>query len=375
LQKLGIKPRRSKRGVWSTSTLSHLLRNKTYIGEAHYGKSYAIVPEHPFSNEKYRKNKKTSRRDRPEDEWIKIPVPAVLDRDLFMRVQKQLDENFELSKRNRKNEYLLAGKTWCLCGSRRTGEGPHKGKHLYYRCTNKVRTFPLPRTCYEKGVNARIADKMVWQRVAGLMSSPELLIKQIGRWSKQRHDKRQGVGISVEELKKDILKLKDQEDRYNKAYGVGLITIEKLKEYVVPLRERIAAIETQFAEAAIEQGCISEARLPEACEVVAFATKASKTLHRLNFEAKRAIVMDVIEKIVGSQQELVVSGNIPVNNHVELQTIHRYSGPTECGEVHAFQTAYEAGHFDSELSVCDDRSECGGGAGAGRAVGKTEHAF
>ena len=44
LQALGIKPRKSKRGVWSTSTLSSLFRNRTYIGEAHYGASYATVP-------------------------------------------------------------------------------------------------------------------------------------------------------------------------------------------------------------------------------------------------------------------------------------------------------------------------------------------
>ena len=44
LKELGIKPRKSKRGLWSTSTVSHALHNKTYIGEAYYGKSLAIVP-------------------------------------------------------------------------------------------------------------------------------------------------------------------------------------------------------------------------------------------------------------------------------------------------------------------------------------------
>lgn len=37
LDDLGIKPRKSTRGVWSTSTLSTLLRNETYIGVAHWG--------------------------------------------------------------------------------------------------------------------------------------------------------------------------------------------------------------------------------------------------------------------------------------------------------------------------------------------------
>ena len=328
LQELGIKPRKSKRGVWNTSTLSHILRNKTFIGEATYGKSYAVVPENPFNTEKYRKMRKTSRRIRPDSEWITIPVPAVLDRDLFMRVQERLRTNFELCKRNRKNEYLLAGRTWCVCGTRRTGEGPQHGKHLYYRCTNRVHNFPLPSTCVEKGINARIADKMVWQRVVKLMSSPELLIEQANRWLKQRHNRRQGAGVAVEDMRKEILKLKEQEDRYNKAYGAGLFPMEKLKEYAVPIRERIVAIESQIAEAETERGGINEAALPKPHEVEVFATRAEETLQNLNFEARRAIVMNVVEKIIGSQQELQVYGYIPVANinYVGSKTIHRNCG-------------------------------------------------
>src|SRR3989344_692349 len=51
LQELGIKPRKSKRGVWNTSTLTTMLRNRTYIGEAHWGSSYAVAPEKPIKIE------------------------------------------------------------------------------------------------------------------------------------------------------------------------------------------------------------------------------------------------------------------------------------------------------------------------------------
>src|SRR3990167_2202715 len=79
LHELGIKPRKSKRGVWNTSTLSTLFRNKAYIGEARWGSSYAVVPENPTNKEKYRKTKKSSRKNKPQDEWIasKIPVPVI----------------------------------------------------------------------------------------------------------------------------------------------------------------------------------------------------------------------------------------------------------------------------------------------------------
>ncbi|MDO8557280.1 MAG: recombinase family protein [Candidatus Jorgensenbacteria bacterium] len=335
LQELSIKPRKSKRGVWNTSTLAHLLRNKTYIGQATYGKSYAVVPENPINTEKYRKMRKTSRRIRPEEEWTNIPTSAILEKDLFVRAQAQLKANFELSQRNRKNEYLLAGKAWCACGSRRTGEGPQHGKHLYYRCSNRITNFPLPQTCAEKGINARVADVLVWQRIAKLMSSPELLTKQVKRWFSKKHSEAQDSIADVTIMKKELLKMKEQEDRYTKAYGAGLFSIEKLKEYTVPLREKASSLENQIARVRVEGERGNGAELPSASEIGVFAKKAAEALQNLNFEARKAIVRNVIEKVVGTQSELQVYGYIPVSNinYVGFKTIHRNRWSAKRGEV------------------------------------------
>jgi len=336
LQELKIKPRKSKREVWSVSTLTHLLRNRTYIGEAYYGKSYAIVPEKPFSTEKYRKIKKTSSRLRPEEEWITIPVAPTIGRDLFMRVQERLRMNFELSKRNRKNEYLLAGKTWCVCGRRRTGEGPQHGKYLYYRCTNRIHNFPLPSTCAEKGINARIADKLVWEKIAKLMSSPELLAKQIKRWLSHQQNGGQDSAVAIEGIRNQIIKLKEKEDRYEKAYGAGLFSIEKLKEHVSPIRDELSSLGNQISKAQSERGRLDGATLPQLNEIGIFAKKAVKGLQNLNFGARQAIVRNVIEKVVGTQKELQVYGFIPVeiNNNGSFCSIHRYRGTSKRGEIH-----------------------------------------
>lgn len=372
LKELGIRPRKSKRGVWSTSTLAHTLHNRTYVGEAHYRKSYAVVPENPISTEKYKKMKKTSRKIRPEDEWIKIPVPPILDQGLFLRVQEKMRANFELAKRNRKNEYLLAGKTWCMCGHRQTGEGPQHGKYLYYRCISRVKSFPLPSQCPERGINARIADELVWKKMMSLMSSPELLRNQARRWIEGRKKKILDSVGDTGSIEKEIAKLKSEEDRYNRAYGAGLFLIEKLREYTMPVRERIAALERQLIEIRSSQNTEYVAELPDAGEIEVFARVATKTLQNLNFEAKRAIVMSTVEKIIGTQSELKVRGHIPItnNNHGGLQTIHRYCRFAKRRQIHAFQNLNQAGYYDSELSIRNDRSERGCGCGSRRARGK-----
>jgi site-specific DNA recombinase len=334
LQEKDIPPRKSKRGVWNTSTLCNLLRNKTYIGEGHFGASYAVVPVKPIKKEGYRKIKKTSRRNKPEQEWIKIPTPKIIDEDLFFQVQQRLKANFESSVRNTKNEYLLTSKIWCSCGKRRTGEGALHGKHLYYRCTNRVYSFPLPPTCTEKGISARVADDLVWQQISSLMSSPQLLAKQADRWLNSQQNKMVQSTLNQHTVTSEINKLKDQEDRFNKAYGAGLISIDQLKEYLQPIREKNQGLKNQVEKGVIESQKQPEISLPKPNEIEIFAKSAADLLSNLNFEAKKAIIKNVIEKITATPKELLVYGNIPINNlnHGSFCSIHRNSQNTMAQE-------------------------------------------
>lgn len=323
LQDLNIKPRKSKRGVWNTSTLSTLLRNRTYIGEGHYGASYAVVPTNPIKTEGYRKIKKTSRKIKQESEWIIIPTPRIIDDDLFNRAVSRLKTNFETSVRNTKNEYLLAGMIWCDCGKRRAGEGPQKGKHLYYRCTDRVKSFPLPPDCTEKGLNARIVDEKVWQGVVNLMSSPELLLKQAEAWLNKENKGNKDTVINIKEVEKEIAKLKDQEDRYAKAYGANAISLEQFKQYTTPIRGKISLLNNQIAQAEMKNELVDERVVPKLSDIELFAQRASEELQNLNFSSKKAIVRNIIEKVVGQREQLHVYGYIPVKSNINVFTINR----------------------------------------------------
>jgi len=319
LQELDVKPRKSKRGVWNTSTLSTLLRNKAYIGEAHWGSSYAVVPQNPTNQQKYRKNKKSSRKIKPEEEWYSIPIPSIIERDLFDRARKQLETNYALCQRNTKNEYLLGKKIWCICGNRRAGEGPQHGKHLYYRCNNRVLSFPLEPTCHEKGMNARIVDTLVWENMVALMSTPELIQEQIKRWLENRKNKAETTVGDVDSIRKEIEKTKVEEDRYNKAYGAGVFTVEQLHDYVLPIRDRIKSLNIQISKIEQEKSQINHTMLPNDQQIATFAELSCKMLHNLNFQSKRAIVLNVIDRVVGTPGKLVVYGNIPIPEKLDVE--------------------------------------------------------
>ncbi|MBI2063877.1 MAG: recombinase family protein [Candidatus Yanofskybacteria bacterium] len=340
LQELSIKPKKSQRGVWNTSTLITMVRNKSYIGEAHWGRCRAVIPVNPIKKDKYRKTQKSSRKIRPEEEWIssKIPVPAIIERELFIRVQAQLKINAHLCTRNRKHDYLLSGKIHCVCGRTRSGAGPQRGKHLYYRCNDRIYSFSLPHTCKEQSVNARIADKLVWDRIANFISSPELMHSTVRKWIDSRKAKIKNSANDIEPMGKEITKLKAQEERYNKAYGAELITIEQLKEYTTPLRNRVAILESQIAKASQESEHLGVDAIPSLGEIRAFAKVATERLKNLNFETKQVIVRKIVDKIMSSQRQLEVHCLLPLTlDYVVYETSHRYSRAAKRGKEHPLQ--------------------------------------
>jgi site-specific DNA recombinase len=293
-----------------------------------WGASYAVAPERPLKTVAYRKLKKSSRRMRPKEEWVTIPVPAIIDRALFNQVRDRLNSNSAAARRNRKNNYLLAGRIRCVCGRTRGGEGPQHGKYLYYRCSDRVMRFPLPPACKERGVNARIADELVWTELVKLMSSPKLLLEQAERWQRTRCAKTADDGSKLAEIRKELIILKDQVSRYDKAYGAGLFTLEQLKEYTEPIKAKVGTLEQKKLE--IER----EARNPESCampnqdQIGKFVQAARKTLGDLHFEQKRLIVLSTVEKIIATPQSLHVYGYVPVNTHVALRSNDRHRANT-----------------------------------------------
>lgn len=330
LQKLSIKPRKSKRGVWNTSTLSTLLRNETYIGKAYYNRSTAIVPKTPVNIDKYKRVKKSSRRLKPQDEWILIPCPRIIDDDLFFKVQRQLRINFELCERNKKNEYLLADMLRCVCGCTRAGEGPQKGKHLYYRCTSRVKNYPLPSKCDERGVNARIADKLVWDKIRQLMSSPQLIKDQAKRYLNQLQ-KTPNHSAEVMALTKTLEGIQEEEQRYIKAYGSQLLGFNQFEQLVKELHTKKLEVERQLQKFKQEQQPI-RFNMPQLKDLESFCKKALEVLKSLDFEHKRAIIRELVDKIVATQKEVYVYGYLPIlkEKNVKFISEYRYRRTSEC---------------------------------------------
>ena len=76
--------------------------------------------------------------DRPREEWLEIPVPAIVDQDTFARVRQRLEDNKRFAARNTKVPSLLQGLAACSAcgyGYYRDLDPHHASKKIYYyRC-------------------------------------------------------------------------------------------------------------------------------------------------------------------------------------------------------------------------------------------------
>ena len=206
LDALDIAPRKAGKG-WARSSALRILRSEVYAGLWHYNKHRRVEPKNDLPAGLYRRNAKTSTRRRPKAEWIPLALPKslrILPRELWERVQSQLDQNITFSPRNGKHNYLLRGLIKCGgCRAAYVGD-PGKGKY-YYRCTRRCKAFP---TIREERLN-----ETVWSAVTEAVLNPRLLIEQAVRHRKDRLKRLGEARRSRESIGGELRTLDIEEER------------------------------------------------------------------------------------------------------------------------------------------------------------------
>lgn len=335
LYDLGIPPKKGKRQMWCNSSVVRMLRNETYTGRHYYYKSESIVSRNPHakSQRKYQNHHslKTSRRVRDKGEWLEVKVPRIISHRLFDSVQKQLKLNSKYSPRCKKNPYLFGGLIHCPCGSKRTGEG-HDG-HYYYRCINRLMTFPEPRTCFESGVNVRVLDLVGWQHIAALLSNPELLEKQLKRYGQVK-----AVDVSSQSNKNDIsrsLKALDEEERrFTKAFGLG-----GSQKVFTENMDRVSKQRLELKRQLVEPNT-DELDQIKSLDTDAFTESFKAFLADLTYEDKLFTVRQVVDRVEATKELVIICGNIPIpkkisGSQVGLRVNNRHRRFAECREIDA----------------------------------------
>jgi len=250
LEKLGVCTPRGH-GRWQPTTIRCLLKNPAYRGQAAYGKTrqtdrrrrlrpgrgHPEVPKNPHGRE-----------ERPATEQIAIPVPALVDEDLFAAVQEQLAENrSRLRQRQTGPSYFLQGLAVCslcgyaLCGQRRPSQGQDRA---YYRCLGRDGYRLLGRrVCDNRPQLTEDVDAAVWNDVCLLVKEPARLRQEFER--RQQRSTSDHLAQS-ERLRTASKKIKRSISLLLDVYTAELVEANEFEPRIKQLRERLAKLDAEL---------------------------------------------------------------------------------------------------------------------------------
>jgi site-specific DNA recombinase len=308
---------RSGSSRWSASVVHHILSDPTYSGTAYANRYHYVPPERPRARGP-RSGENTSRKLRPKEEWIPIPVPPIIDEETRRLAQDQLERNAKLSFRNNKKySYLLRCLLSCeSCGLAMYGTTykatDTQPERRYYQCHGKDPILSArEHKCLQRPAKAYELEEAVWEHVKGLMSDPERLLAQFEEFARSTSEN----GKEDAEQKKfegHIKRLFREESRLVDAYQAGVIELEELKERRTKIAQRRNALSTQYdQQAQLRRQAIQAREVLE--DLKTFCRRINARLEEATFEEKQAILQLLIERIIVGEDTLEIRHIIPLD--------------------------------------------------------------
>jgi len=311
-------PTRKASARWERSTVWAVLRNSAYRGVACFGKTRASSRTRVIRPQRRRgviTPSMTAGHERPREEWIEIPVPALVSEDSFARAQELLQENKIRSRRRTIEPSIVQGLVSCQkCGYAfsRTSTRTTARKIHYYKCLGSDGWRKLGGPVCDNGrlVRQDLLDQIVWAEVIRLLEDPTLIQQELDRRlaaarSSDPTKKRE------QSLQRELAHVGKGIERLLSAYQEALMSIEQLRERMPALRQREQALRAEL-QAIADQGNDRAAFLRLAETLTAFLARLHGAAGTLSILERQRIVRLVVKDVLIGDDTITIRHSIPV---------------------------------------------------------------
>jgi len=315
LNREGIPPRRA--GRWERSVVWGILRNPAYRGVACFGKT-RLSPRAQMRPQRRRgitTPSNTAGHQRPREEWIEIPVPALVTEESFARAQELLSHNKIRSLRRTIAPSVVQGLVGCAkCGYAlsRTSTQTSARKIHYYKCIGSDRWRKLggPVCDNNRFIRQELLDQIVWAEVVRLLEDPALIQQELdrrlaaARTSDPTQKREQSLQRELSQVDKGI-------ERLLTAYQEELLSLEQLRERMPMLRQRQQALRAEL-QAITDQANDRAAFLRLAETLTAFLTRLRGAAESLSVVERQKIVRLLVKEILVGEDTITIRHSIPI---------------------------------------------------------------
>ncbi|HET6178486.1 MAG TPA: recombinase family protein [Candidatus Sulfotelmatobacter sp.] len=311
-----IPPRRA--GRWERSVVWAVLRNPAYRGLACFGKTRVSARTRVIRAQRRRgvtTPSMTAGHERPREEWIEIPVPALVSEESFARAQELLYHNKIRSRRRTIAPSVVQGLVSCAkCGYAlsRTSTQTSARKIHYYKCIGSDSWRKLGGPVCDNGrfIRQELLDQMVWAEVIRLLEEPALLQQEL--------DRRLAVARSSDptrkreqSLQRELTHVGKGIERLVNAYQEGLLSLEQLRERMPVLRHRQQTLSAEL-QAIADQVNDRAAFLRLAETLTAFLARLRSAAETLSVMERQRIVRLLVKDVLVGEDTITIRHSIPI---------------------------------------------------------------
>jgi len=298
---------------WNVATVRGMLRNPAYTGTAAANRTQ-VVPPRKRQSALRPVGTGSSQRERPAEEWIPVPVPAIVTREVFDQVQAKLAHNQQgASRHNTRYDYLLRGLVSCrACRLSSTARTLQPGYH-YYLCrgrTDALRAAQGER-CRARYVPAGALDELVWQDLCAVLTEPAAITAALerargGAWLPQELQARQ---TNVQQA---LTQIERQDQRLLEAYLAAVVELaefERVRQELARRRDSLLGQQRQLEAVSRQRLELSEI----AAGLDAFCARVREGLARASFPQRRALVELLVDRVIVLDGEVEIHYVIPTS--------------------------------------------------------------
>jgi len=305
--------------VWDRATVCGILKNPAYKGLAAFGKTREGPLRPRLRAQRGRllqPRRATSTIDQQPGDWTLIPVPPIVEADLFEAVQTQLQENRRRARQGQRGaRYLLQGLLVCAhCGyafygkpvSLKAGKG-HPRQYAYYRCIGcDAYRFGGERICDNLQVRTDLLEQTVWEEVCGLLQDHQRLQQEYERRVKApgHADEKQVV------LQAQMRKLEQGIGRLIDSYTDGFIQKGEFEPRVARLKQRLADLEKEAQQIQDQEVLQAEFRLAIR-RLEEFGEKVKDGLAEADWQMRRDLIRTLVKRVEVGKEEVKIVFRIP----------------------------------------------------------------
>ena len=301
--------------LWPVATIAHLLRNPAYAGTAAwYRYNYVPAPE----------LKRSRKVRRPPQDWVEVPVPAIVTAEVFAAAQAIVTDNSHFSRRNTPPDtFLLRGLVVCgrcgvhlFCDNKRSSRTDTDKRTRYYGCPNHdpIKAGGPQRRCTERLIRADELDAFVFEQIRAALLRPQLLLAgEAALADRDALPDDELLAAQLQRTDRQIQAAQAERRRLADLYQAELITLPELQRRAKEITARRQQLEAQQTELQTRHRDIAGAnRLRR--RIANFAARVADGLEQLDFDGRQRLLRHVVEQVRVTGWQVEIRLRVPLDD-------------------------------------------------------------